>query len=219
MRKEYSPVERITMNKKNKLNTGTIIKIPLEHNLGFVLAKFINLNEILNKPNHNEFIYVYNKVFKEEEIVIDGIDDNELLLGGVFVLDLLPVIRNKTWETIGYLEPKNSELKIPDFKDYGPILATYEKDAKFWYCIKNFEINNRIVVEWDEVHHLEKFTYYSHDIVVRRLTMEVIRQSDKKIENYYSLKEWKELAPYYNTLYTPVYSSISFEIRGEMIKK
>lgn len=50
--------------KKNKIETGSIIKIPLEHDFGYVLAKFINLKEIKESIGYNEFIYVYNRVFK-----------------------------------------------------------------------------------------------------------------------------------------------------------
>lgn len=133
------------------------------------------------------------------------------------MLDLPPIVKNKSWELVGHLEPKPNELIIPDFKDFGPVFAMYEKDAKLWYCIKNLDINKRIIVEQDQVYHLEKFVYYSHDLVTRRLTMEVLRQNSKQIEEFYSLEEWKELAPYYNTLHTPIYSTIPFEIRGRMV--
>ena len=203
--------------KKNKIETGSIIKIPLEHDLGYVLAKFINLNEIKSNIGYNEFIYVYNRVFQGEDVVVDDIDDNDLLLGGVFVLNPYPALKNKTWEIVGFLKPKKNELVIPDFKDFGPVFTLYEKDAKIWYFIHNSEVNNRVVTDYENVKHLEKFVYRAYGSIMTRLTMEVIRQSGKKIEDYYELKEHDDLVSYYNTIYTPIYSSIPEEIRGKAI--
>lgn len=203
--------------KKNKIETGSIIKIPLGHNFGYVLAKFINLNEIKDGLGYNEFIYVYNRVFKDEDIVVKGIDDNDLLLGGIYILNPYPALKNKTWEIVGLLKAKAIELQIPDFKDYGPVFTLYERDAKIWYYIHNDDINNRIVTDYEKVKHLEKFIYRAYGSVMTRLTMEVIRQSGKKIENYYELKEHDDLVSYYNTIYTPIYSTIPKEIRGKAI--
>jgi hypothetical protein len=204
--------------KKNKIETGSIIKIPLEHGFGFVLAKFINLKEIKEDIGYNEFIYVYNRIFKDEDIVVDDIDANDLLLGGLYVLNPYPALKNKTWEIVGLLKPKKSELQIPDFKDFGPFLALYEKDATIWYYIHNGEVNNRIVTDYEKVKHLEQFIYRAYGSIITRLTMEVIRQNGEKIEDYYDLKEHDDLVSYYNVIYTPLYSSISKEIRGKAIK-
>lgn len=202
---------------KNKIETGSIIKIPLEHGFGFVLAKFINLKEIKEDIGYNEFIYVYNRVFKDEDVTVEGIDNNDLLLGGIYVLNPYPALKNNTWEIVGHLEPKASELQIPDFKSFGPVLTMYEKDAKIWYCIHNDEVNKRIITEYEKVKHLEKFIYKAYGSIMTRLTMEVIRQSEKRIEDYYELKEHDELSSYYNIMYTPVYSTIPKEIRGKAI--
>ncbi|WP_439554326.1 Imm26 family immunity protein [Flavobacterium macrobrachii] len=202
---------------KNKIETGSIIKIPLEHGFGFVLAKFINLKEIKEDIGYNEFIYVYNQVFKDEDVVVEGIDNNDLLLGGIYVLNPYPALKNKIWEIVGHLEPKASELQIPDFKDFGPVFTMYEKDAKIWYYIHNAEVNKRIITEYEKVKHLEQFIYSAYGSIMTRLTMEVIRQSEKRIEDYYELKEHDELSSYYNIMYTPVYSTIPKEIRGKAI--
>lgn len=203
--------------KKNKIVTGSIIKIPLEHGFGFVLAKFINLNEIKEDIGYNEFIYVYNLVFKNEDIIVEGVDNNDLLLGGIYVLNPYPALKNKTWEIVGFLEPKTSELNVPDFKDFGPVFTMYEKDAKIWYYIHNDEVNKRIITNYEKVKHLEQFIYSAYGSIMTRLTMEVIRQKGKRIEDYYDLKEHDELSSYYNTIYTPIYSSIPKKIRGKAI--
>ncbi|KAF2082388.1 Imm26 family immunity protein [Flavobacterium sharifuzzamanii] len=203
--------------KKNKIETGSIIKIPLEHNLGYVLAKFINLNEIKKDIGYNEFIYVYDRIFRDEDIVVNNIDDNDLLLGGIYVLNIYPALKNKTWEVLGHLRPKKIELTIPDFKDFGPVFTTYEKNAKIWYYIHNAEVNNRVAVDYEKVKHLEKFIYRAYGSIVTRLTMEVIRQQGNNIEEFYRLDNQDDLISYYNTIYTPIYSSIPKEIRGKAI--
>lgn len=108
-------------------------------------------------------------------------------------------------------------MQIPDFKDFGPVFTLYEKDAKIWYYIHNDEINHRIVTDYEKVKHLEKFVYSAYGSIMTRLTMEVIRQNGRKIEDFYELKEYDDLVSYYNTIYTPIYSSIPEEIRGKAI--
>lgn len=201
----------------NNIETGTIIKIPLEHNFGFVLAKFINLKEIKEDVGYNEFIYVYNRVFKDEDIVVDGIDAYDLLLGGIYVLNPYPALKNNIWKIVGLLEPKTSELQIPDFKDFGPVFTKYEKDAGVWYYIHNAEVNKRVIADYENIKHLEKLVYKAYGSIMTRLTMEIIRQKGKKIEDYYDLKEHDELSSYYNTIYTPIYSTIPKEMRGKAI--
>lgn len=203
---------------KNKIETGTIIQIPLEHNLGYVSAKLINLNELIENPIYNELLYVYNDVFENTELFnSQNIETKDLLLGPVFILDLPPILRKRKWKIIGYIKPTKNELTIPDFKDFGPITAIYENDAKVWYGIKQLDLNNRIPLDYHQVMHLEKFVFYSHDIVSRRITMEVIRQQNRKIEDFYSLQEWREIAPYNNMMFTPVYSTIPHNKRGKLL--
>ena len=202
---------------KNNLISGTLIKIPLEFELGFVLAKLIKLKEIVTNPTLDFLVYVYEKVFKyDSDINFNDLDSCEYLLGGVFVLDLTSILKINKWEIIGYHAPNSFELTMPDFKDFGPSLTLYEKDAKCWYCINNYDVNNRILVDYSKIKHLEKFVYYSHDIITRRLTMEVIRQSASNIKDYYRLEKWEELAPYYNMIYTPIFKSIAKAHRGIM---
>ena len=54
--------------------------------------------------------------------------------------------------------------------------------------------NSFIAVPILNDHYLEKFIYKAYGSIMTRLTMEVIRQSDKKIEDYYELKEHDELS-------------------------
>jgi hypothetical protein len=49
--------------------------------------------------------------------------------------------------------------------------------------------------------------------------MEIIRQQNMNINEFYWLTEWKELAPFFNTEYTPIYSTIPKEMGGKMVEK
>jgi hypothetical protein len=209
-------LETATM-KKNKIISGTLLKIPLEHNLGFVIAKFINLNEVHENPTYNEFIYVYNYVYGNEKIDINKIEDSDLLLGGIYVLNLYFALKENLWEKVGFLEPTPDQLVMPDLKDFGPLFTKYEKDAKSWYVVRQDNINRREQIDYVKVAHLEKLIYYSYDVVVKRLTMEVLRQSGKKVEDFYLLGTWDELAPYYNMLFTTVYTEVPIDIRGKAL--
>jgi hypothetical protein len=203
----------------NQLKSGTIVRVKLEHDLGYVYGKIINLVELLKREQKvDELVHFYNYVTKtpvnDDLIKIQGSD---LLVGPMFVLDLKPVIRNNTWEQVGFISPTRDELIIPDFKETRPI-ATYDEDeATGWSYIRNLDVNGRVTSTWDKVKHLNLFKYSSHDLVTRRLTMENLRQTGRKIEDYYELKEWKESSVYKNMKYASVYSTVPKELRGRAI--
>jgi hypothetical protein len=204
--------------KQQNFKTGSIIRIKLEHDLGFVYAMVINLTELIDDPTIHALIRVYNFITQNpSEEDIKNLHSKDLLVGPLFVLDLLPVVKKGKWPVVGHIEPVNEELIIPDFKEAWPLLTMYEDEAKEWKYIRNLDVNGRIKSTWEKVKHLEIFSYKSNDLIARRLTMEYLRQTGKKIEDYYELKEWEELSVYKNVLYTPVYSKIPKEIRGRAL--
>lgn len=208
------------MVKLKQLKSGTIIRVKLEHNLGFVYGKVINLVELLNaKQNVDELVRFYNYVtIKPDKDDLINLQDKDLLVGPLFVLDLKPVIKNSTWEEVGFVGPRKEELIIPDFKETRPITAFDEEEATGWGYIRGLHVNGRVSSSWEKVKHLNLFKYSSHDLITRRLTMEHLRQTGKKIEDYYELKEWEETSVYKNMKYTSVYSSVPREIRGRAIE-
>ena len=207
------------MGKLKQLKSGTIIKVKLEHNLGYVYGKVINLIDILKeKRNIDELVYFYDYVTKSpDKDDLIKIQSRDLLVAPLFVLDLKPVVKNGTWELVGFIEPTKEELRIPDFKEARP-LATWDEDkATGWNYIRNLNVNGRVISTFESVRHLETFKYISHDLVARRLTMEHLRQTEKKVEDYYELKEWEEVSVYKNMKYTSIYSTVPKEIRGRAI--
>ncbi len=207
------------MTKFRQLKSGTIVKVKLEHDLGYVYGKIINVVELLKeKRNVEELVYFYNYVanIPHTDDLIE-IQTRDLLVGPLFVLDLKPVVKNNTWEKVGFIEPTKEELTIPDFKETQPIMAFDEDEATGWNYIRNLDVNSRVRSTWEKVRHLNLFKYSSHDLIVRRLTMEHLRQTGKQIEDYYELREWKELSVYKNAKYTTIYSSVPKEIRGRAI--
>jgi hypothetical protein len=208
------------MGKLKQLKSGTVVMVKLEHNLGYIYGKIINLVEILNeKRDVDELVYFYNYVTKSPEKDLSTLMAKDLLVGPLFVLDLKPVVKNGTWETVGFIAPTKDELRIPDFKEARP-LATWDEDkATGWNYISNLNVNGRVASTFENVKHLEVFQYLSHDLIARRLTMEHLRQIGKKIEDYYKLKEWRELSVYKNMKYTSIYSTVPNEMRGRAISK
>lgn len=207
------------MGKLKQLKSGTIIRVKLEHDLGYVYGKVINLVELLKeKQNVQELVYFYDCVTKNpSKDDLTKIQSSDLLVGPMFVLDLKPVVKNGTWEEVGFIEPTKEELIIPDFKETSPITAYDEDEATGWNYIRNLNVNGRVPSTWEKVKHLNLFKYSSHDLIARRLTMEHLRQTGKKIEDYYEMKEWKELSVYKNMKYTSIYSTVPKEIRGRAI--
>ncbi len=202
-----------------KFNSGTIIKVPLEFGRGSVLAKLVDLSDIKQNPVYNELLYVYKSFAHNGDVsdAVQKLNESELLLGPIFILDLPAILRKKKWEIVGAADLTPMESDIPDFKDFGPVFSTNEDEAKTWYYIRNLEINNRIVTSFDAVKHLEVFKIYSHDMVARRITMEVIRSDGENIIDYYDLDKWENLCLFKHIEHTPMYRDIPNGIRGKAI--
>lgn len=206
------------MKNKNPM-MGSIIRIPLELNLGYVFAKIVDLGDLLNKDlSVNYLLYIYDYVVQNtKEFDIKNMENRDLLVGPLFILDLIPAIKNGKFNIIYKAELKEHEMIIPDFKVPWPLIVTYEDEATEWRYIRNLDINTKIVSTLEKVKHLEIFGYLSNDMVSRRITMEYLRQTKKNIEDFYQLKEWKEISIYKNVVNTPVYKSIPKDIRGKAI--
>jgi hypothetical protein len=71
------------MGKLKQLKSGTIIKVKLEHNLGYVYGKVINVVELLKeKKNVDELVYFYDYVVQDpDKDDLTKIQDKDLLVG------------------------------------------------------------------------------------------------------------------------------------------
>lgn len=207
------------MPKSENLLSGQIIGIPLNHNLGFIFAKIVNLMDFaeldLSKTFHF-LIYPFNYIEKDLNLFsLSKFQNSEPLIGGVFVIDIIPVVNKNKWKIVGQADLLDYEKRIPDFRGFNPVFAKYENEATSWRYYEKGLATKWIQTDYKAVEHLENNTAYSHDLIEKRLSMEVLRKSNIEVEKFYALKEWQDLAVYYNMLYTKEYRKIPNENKGK----
>jgi len=206
--------------KNKKLESGTVIGIKLNHGIGFLFAKVVDLTEFskvdLSKTFHF-LIYPYNYTKEKiSEFNISEFSNSEPLTGGIYVMDIEPAIKKDIWIKVGKLELKIYEKIVPDFRSFSSnIFAVhkYEKDATSWSYFENGTPFKWITADYKQVEHLENSTCLSHDIIEIRLSMEILNRQGKEIKEFYELSNWTELKPYYNMLYTKKFDSIPDNIK------
>jgi|26BtaG_2_1085354.scaffolds.fasta_scaffold12721_1 hypothetical protein len=212
------------MNKQKsnyrKLESGTIIGINLNHEIGIIFAKVVDLREFSKIDLSTTFhfiIYPYNYITEKiSEFNISEFLKSEPLTGGIYVMDIEPVIKKGIWLKVGTSDLKNYEKIVPDFRSFSSNIFTvhkYERDADSWRYFENGRPLKWIPAEYEQVEHLENSTCLSHDIVEIRLSMEVLNRAGKEMKKFYDLNEWTELAPYYNMLFTKRFNQVSDKLK------
>ena len=209
----------------SKIKSGTIIAIHLNHELGFLFAKVVNLTDFskidLSKTFHN-LIYPYNYIKNDiSEFELSEFLNSEPLTAGLYVMDLLPVIKKKHWQVVGDINLRDYERLVPDFRGFSSkvfAVHKYEKDADSWRYYENGRPLKWIIADYEQVKHLEDSQCFSHDIIEIRISMEILNRKGEDVANYYQLKEWKELSPYYNMLFTENFNTVPDDLKCKAIK-
>ncbi|RZJ51833.1 MAG: hypothetical protein EOO44_13710 [Flavobacterium sp.] len=203
------------------MKSGTIIQIKLNHNLGYIFAKVVNMCDFAEYDLSNTLhliIYPYDYIIQKE---IDY-EEEELLkaepfTGPLFVIDILWAIRKKIYKIKGEIDLRPYEKKIPAFRSFSAMVfkaVYYEDEATSWKYFEGGAPRKYISSTYDHVKHLEGNTAHSHEEIERRLSMEVLNRSGKNINDFYKLKDWQELWTYNNMIYKTPFNEVPDELKG-----
>lgn len=210
--------------KKINLKSGNIIQINLNHNLGYLYAKVVNMCDFSEYDLSNTFhfiLYPYNYIVKnEEDFSEEDFIKSEPLTGPLFVVDILWAIRKNIYKIKGEVSLKDYEKKIPAFRGFSAMVFKvhyYEDEATHWDYFENGSPRKRLVATYDQVKHLEGNVALSHEGIEMRLSMEIIHRSGKNIKDFYKLVDWSELSLYNNMIYKTPFNEVPDDMKGKVI--
>jgi len=210
---------------KKTLNSGTVIQITLNHNLGYIFAKVINMCDFSEYDLSTTFhliIYSYNYIVqKEDDYREDVFLKAEPLTGPLFVDDILWAIRNKKYKVKGEVSLREYEKRLPAFRGFSAMafkLHYYEDEATHWDYFENGSPFKWIAATYDQVKHLEDNTALDYEAIEMRLSMEILHRSGKNIKDYYKLEDWEELSLYNNMIYKTPFNEVPDELKGRVKK-
>ena len=211
--------------KKKTLNSGTVLQVTLDHNLGFTFIKVVNMcdfSEYDLSTTAHLIIYSYNYiVHKEEDYNEEHFLKAEPLTGPLFVDDILWAIRKKIYKVKGEVALRNYEKRLPAFRRFSAMVFKvhyYEDEATSWSYFENGTPFKWIVADYEQVKHLEDNTALEHKAIEMRLSMEVLYRSGKNIKDFYKLENWKELSLYNNMFYKTPFNEVPDELKGRIKK-
>ncbi len=207
---------------KNKINSGAIVAIPLNYGFGYMYAKVVNLcdfSEIDLSSMFHFVIYTNNYITNDvKDFDVKKFENSIPFTGGLYVMDLEPVVKKKIWLNVGEATLRSYEKIVPDFRGFGSkvfAVHKYEKDANSWNYFEKGSPIKRIRATYDEVKHIENSTCLSHDLIEKRLSMEFLYRNGKTIKDFYGLEDWEDLVVYNNMLYTIPFNEVPDRIKGK----
>ena len=208
--------------KKKLLESGIVLRIKLNHNLGYSFAKVVNLTDFAKDDLSDTFhliIYPYNYIvqnendYKNEEFI-----KSEPLTGPLFVDHILYEIKHGIYKVVDKVDLKPYEKRVPAFRGFSAMvygkIHYYEDEATNWNYFERGRPFRRIVASYEQVKHLEDNDALSHEFVERRLTMEILSRKGENIKDYYKLEDWTELCVYYNMIYKTPFNTVSDKLKG-----
>lgn len=212
--------------RKKLLESGTILRIKLNHNLGYIFAKVVNMTDFAEDDLSNTFhliIYPYNYVVKNENDYKDeDFIKSEPLTGALFVEDILYAIKNNIFKVVSKVELKSYEKRVPAFRGFSAMvygkIHYYEDEATHWNYFERGTPFKRIVANYDQVKHLEDNTAFSHESIQRRLSMEILNRNGENVKEYYKLEKWEELYVYNNMIYKTPFNKVPDNLKGIVAK-
>ncbi len=211
--------------KKIILKSGNVIQIKLNHNLGYIYAKVVNMCDFSEYDLSNTFhliIYPYNYVLiSEEDYSEEDFINSEPLTGPLFVDDILWAIRKNIYKIKGEVLLNEYEKRIPAFRGFGAMVFKvhyYEDEATHWDYFENGSPRKRFEATYDQVKHLEGNVALAHEDIEMRLSMEVLYRSGKNIKDFYTLEDWRELSLFNNMLFKTPFNQVPDDLKGRVKK-
>lgn len=208
--------------RKKLLESGIVLRIKLNHNLGYSFAKVVNLTDFAKDDLSDTFhliIYPYNYIVQDEDdYKHEDFLKSEPLTGPLFVDHILFEIKNGIYKIVDKVDLKPYEKRVPAFRGFSALvfgkIHYFEDEATDWNYFESGTPFRRIVASYEQVKHLEDNEALSHEFVERRLTMEILNRKGENIKDYYKLEDWTELCVYNNMVYKTPFNKVPDNQKG-----
>ena len=168
-----------------RLVQGSVIRIPLLHDLGYAYAKYINLLKISNSVSFPEIIKVYDSLTHDP--ITHALELNtktSYLISPILIAGLRPTLKDEKWVNIGKVDLSEGDTIIPDFKDN--FISDPDLSPSDVYLIKSCSLQNKTLSNQNDTRFLQHFLAEGTGNIEIKLTM------------YFLLKDGKNLAEFFD---------------------
>ena len=169
-----------------KLKSGSIVCIPLMHDMGYTFAKYIDLRELKKDVLFPDLLKFYDLRSLGQAIQSD-LNSVPYLLNPMACAGLRPTIRAGTWTISGEVEVLPEDLKLPEFKSGN---SSYEEvDKGEWFLHVNVEAARKTKCNYDQVRYLQPYAAVGTGTIEMRLTMYHILNERLTVDGYFDLDD------------------------------
>jgi hypothetical protein len=183
-----------------KIESGSVLAIPLAKGLGYVYCKYVDLMRIDSECTFPDVIKVFVD-HSDEVLELEQLSLRDYLVAPMLVAGVRPTIRKKLWRVIGKLPLHDDDCNAPDFKDGG---STYEEiQRNEWFLVEGCKLRSRRRVPYDSVKYLQPFTGFGTGSIEIQLTMHWLLFGGMKVEDFFDLRDEKFKWCYTQIQYSP----------------
>jgi hypothetical protein len=200
-----------------KIKNGSILEIPLDNELGFCYAKYIDLSSKINRNFGSQLLKVYAIASINPIKDIEYIVNNDLLFAPILLSGKPTTRGQKAWKVIGN-KLAESDNEIPIFKSARCFPYIVEDESKIgpWQYVELGK--DETLIEYGKICHLEQNTLHNEEQVVARIVMELLRSEGRDVYEYFGFdgNESSLYGVYLKMKNVPIYKSIPEIIRGKI---
>lgn len=172
------------------MRTGDVYALPLIPKLGYGYVRFIKAKDFEANPLVSLLIQPFGFCSKEIISSISILDGIGQLTGELLLVGSIPKSGEGKWVKIGNIKlPSN--YAIPHFKDCYRFSIEIEDEEKipFWEVVVGTDVDNRVKVPYHQLKHLEIYEQKSADLIAKRISMELLRKKNLKLEDYFDVTD------------------------------
>jgi len=203
--------------KKTKLETGSILQIPLPKDLGFAYAKYIDLSKINSSISFPDMIRVFNYRTENENYDLSLMKIHDYIIAPKLVSGLPPTIRKGFWKIIGKGELIDQDMDIPHFsrnEDWSEVDPDKQDKDKWYYCV-DADSSKKIKSVFENVKHLTLLSAIGSGVLETEIAMAFLMKEGKNVEKYFELDEFYERMAFKRLKESLPYYELSVEVRDK----
>jgi len=198
----------------------SILQFKLPHDFGFAYCKLVNYENV--NTIYMYHIQVYDYFDNGGTKSASFFEDKEFFLNTIPIVKK-PALRGKgAWKLLGEIN-RAIDYEIPYFKS--PVQEGFAFDSledcleRKWEIVGNIT-NYQGPYEYTQVQHLEELYIRSTVSIEHRVAMELIRENNDNISDYYDIKKNNGDRADYNTMrFIPLYKKLPKAIREKPLIK
>lgn len=164
-----------------RLESGSVVSIPLIGNLGFAYAKYIDLLSMNTDSDFPDLIKVFNIRTIQEIINTDDLKNVDFLISPILPAGLRPTIKGGYWKIVGSMLLNDDDRKLPEFRR--------RLDDSSFLLVSNCDLNQTSVTTYSDVKSLNDYAGFGTGNIEIILSLYFLIKEKMNITSYINVED------------------------------